>query len=81
MISLHKLHSHVYYEEVYQYKRSQNFTIKTLTRIAYLNFKNEKKTGFNTLGLNSPCWAIFHALMVFGLLSSVLQLENNSSEG
>ena len=52
MISLHKLHFHDHYEEVYQYKRFQKFTIKTLIRIAGPNFKNEQKTSFNTLGVN-----------------------------
>ena len=51
MISLHILHSHVYYEEVYEDKRSQNFSIKTLTltTIVCPNFKNKQKTGLNTL--------------------------------
>ena len=43
MISLHKLHSHVHYKEVYEYKRSQQFSIKTQTKIVCWNFKNEQK--------------------------------------
>ena len=49
MISLHKLHSHVLYEEIYQYKRYQKFSIKTITRIACPNFKSEQKIGLSTL--------------------------------
>ena len=49
MISLHKLHLHVYYEDVYQYKRFQKFSTKTLTRIAYPNFKNKQKIVFSPL--------------------------------
>ena len=52
MISLHILHSHAHYEEVYKYKRFQKFSIKTLTKIAYPNFKNEQKIGQNNLGVN-----------------------------
>ena len=49
--SLHKLHFHVHYEEVYLYKSFQKFSIKTLTKIAYPNFKNKQKIGFNPLGV------------------------------
>ena len=45
MIYLHKLHPHVHYEEVYEYKRFQKFNIKIVTKIAYPNFKNKQKTG------------------------------------
>ena len=55
MISLHKFHSHVYYEEVYYFKRIQKFNIKTRTSIACLDFKSEQKTGFDTLGLIKDC--------------------------
>ena len=51
MISLYKLHFHVHYEEVYQYKRFQKFAIKTLTKIIYPNFKNKQKTSLDTLGV------------------------------
>ena len=43
MISLHKLHFHVHYEEVYYNKMFQKFSIKTLTGIGYSNFKNKQK--------------------------------------
>ena len=49
MISLHKLHFYVHYEEVFLYKRFQKLSIKTLPRIAYSNFKNEQKTSQNNL--------------------------------
>ena len=51
MISLHKIHFHVHYEEVHPYKRFQKFSIKTLTRIGYPNFINEQKTGQSNLGV------------------------------
>ena len=51
MNSLHKLHYHIFYEEVYQYKRFQNFNIKIVTRIACSNFKNKQKTSLGTLGI------------------------------
>ena len=51
MISLHKLHFHVHYEEVHQYKRFPKFSIKTLTSIGCPNFKNEQKTGQSNLGV------------------------------
>ena len=47
---LHKFHSYVHYEEVYQCKRFQKLSIKSLTTIAYLNFKNEQKIGLSILG-------------------------------
>ena len=50
MIFLHKLHSHVHYEEVYLYKRFQKFSIKTLTRIAYQNLKNKQNLCLPSLG-------------------------------
>ena len=39
IIILHKLYSHVFYAMAYHYKKFQNFNIKTLTIIAYPNFK------------------------------------------
>ena len=52
MISLQKLHFLVHHEEVCKYKRFKKFSIKTLTRIAYPNFKYEWKIGQNNLGVN-----------------------------
>ena len=68
MTSLHKLHSHVHheevyqpqkedrcsssFEEVYQYKRFQKFSIKTLTIIACPNIKNKQKIGLGYIELN-----------------------------
>ena len=49
MISLHKLHCHVHYGEVYQYKSFQKFSMRTLIRIACPNVKNKQKRGLNTL--------------------------------
>ena len=51
MNSLHKIHFHVHYEEVYQYKRFEKFSIKTLTRIGCPTFKNEQKIGQSNLGV------------------------------
>ena len=34
MISSHKLHFHVFYEEIEEYKKFQKFNIKTLIMIA-----------------------------------------------
>ena len=45
---LHKLHCRVYYEEVYYYKMFQKFSIKILTKIAYINFKNKQKVGISS---------------------------------
>ena len=50
MISLHKLHTHVHYEEVCEYKRFQKFIIKTLTKIACPDFINEQKISLSSLG-------------------------------
>ena len=52
-LSLHKLHFHVHYEEVYEYKRFQKFSIKTLTRIGCPNVKIEKKTSQSNLGVRN----------------------------
>ena len=48
------------------YKRFQKFSIKTLIRIAYPNFKNEQKIGPNTLGVNTyyTCNQLFLLLKV-----------------
>ena len=51
MISLQRLHFHVHYEEVYQYKKFQKFSIKTATRIGCPNFKNEQNTCKSNLGV------------------------------
>ena len=52
MIALHKLHSHVHYEMVYQYKRFQKFSIKTLMRVAFPSLKNEQKIGVSPSMIN-----------------------------
>ena len=44
-------HHHVLYEEVYQYKRFQKFSTKTVTRIASPNCKNEQKRGQSSVGV------------------------------
>ena len=49
MISLHKLHTHVHYEEVCEYKRFQKFIIKTLTKIACPDFINDQKISLSLL--------------------------------
>ena len=52
MISVHKLHSHIHYEEAYLCKKSKKFSIKTLTTIACPNFRNKQKGGPGNLGVN-----------------------------
>ena len=63
MILLHKLHSHVHYEEVYSYKRFPKFSIKTLTKITCQNLKNEQIIGLNHVGVNES--RIYHAYKPF----------------
>ena len=59
MISLHKLHSHVHYEKLYQYKRFQKFSIKTLTEIGCPNFINEQKTGQSILRVKMKLQSLY----------------------
>ena len=52
MVSLHKLHFHVHYEEVYYHKKFKNLSIKILIIIVGLKCKKSKKIGLKTLGVN-----------------------------
>ena len=52
IISLHKLHFHVCYEEVYSHKKFQKFSIKTLVTIVGSKCRKYHKTGLRALGIN-----------------------------
>ena len=52
IISLNKLHFRVCYEEVYQHKKFQKFSIKTLVTVAWPKCKKYHKTGLRALGVS-----------------------------
>ena len=51
MISLHKLHSHIHYEDFYYYKKFQKFSINTLITIVCPNFRNKQNPSPRQLGI------------------------------
>ena len=53
MISLHKLHSHIHYEEFYQHKKFHKFCTNILITIAYPNFRNKQNLGLGKLGVKT----------------------------
>ena len=59
MISLHKLHSHIHYEQFYEYKKFLKFNINTLITIACPKIKNNQNASPGQLGAR-PGWSKTH---------------------
>ena len=51
MILLHKIHFHVHYEQIYEHKKFQKFSIKTLIIIAWSKCIKYYKTRLRALGV------------------------------
>ena len=68
MISLHKLHCHIHYEEFYQYKKFQKFSINTLITIACSNVKNKQNVGLGQLEVNNLIFEISYSFLSQSLI-------------